>query len=486
MPKASNILNKNCKKNKNAMSQGVKLYDDMYEKTRKLLKDNNEMYQKVLKNIKGFVDTREIEHIIMAYYPNCIDDVSGELVFNEVKYKEYIDEFISKLSFDVKSSDKYQKLYEKNNSKDELGLNIFERYYYDTLEPYFDNVYKLLPKIEKLNYDIFTKVGKYSVYDFYLKTYAYRFDQGFFENISKPKNHYYFDKHYKNFDDVKQLKQEIFFNMISQYEYLDILKKEGIEKTLVDPMTGYMYLANFDKSAIDSYIKFMNDPSKLELEFDSELYSLLDDDVLNEQFRKKLELKLTLCSSNNNHNFKLKHDYDNIFIDGKRIEEYSLDSKEMWKIVAKKILEGNHAIEIVNVFEYDSKIKTEIIPVKFIHNNKEYNKVHYSWLQRFLNFVGIMHNTRNVEEIESNNFNEKQINSEERHKMINETILKDVLKYNDEASINNDVILGFECINKELNVYNKEAVDVVEINEKLEEKKEDVITINDKENIKIK
>ncbi len=486
MPKASNILSKNCKNNKNAMVQGIKLYEEVYAKTKKLLKDNGEMYQRALKNIKSLIDVREVEHIIMAYYPNCIEFVGNDIVFNEVKYKEYVDKFIYKLSFDVKSSEMYQKQYEKNSGKDKLGLNVYDRYYYDNLEPYLDNVYKLFPKIEKLNYLMFTKSGKYNVYDFYLKTYSYNFDQGFFENISKQRNHYYYDAHYKNFDDVKNLKQEVVFNMISQYEYLDLLKKEGIVKSLIDPMTGKIYLANFDKSAIDSYIKFMDDPSKLELEFDPELYKLLENDAIDEKFNKKLYIKLTLCSMNNNHNFKLKHDYDNVFIDGKRISEYSDDTDEMWKIVAQKILEGNHAIEIVNIHEYDSKVKTEIIPVKFNHNNKEYNKVHYSWLQRLLNFLGIMHNIRNVEEIENNNFNSKQIDIEERHRMINKTILEDVKRCNNEAMLAGDVILGFECENKELNIYNKEAVDVVEVNEKLEDKIVDVNSEKEIEQVKIK
>lgn len=113
MPKASNILSKNCKNNKNAMVQGIKLYEEVYAKTKKLLKDNGEMYQRALKNIKSLIDVREVEHIIMAYYPNCIEFVGNDIVFNEVKYKEYVDKFIYKLSFDVKSSEMYQKQYEK-------------------------------------------------------------------------------------------------------------------------------------------------------------------------------------------------------------------------------------------------------------------------------------------------------------------------------------------------------------------------------------
>ncbi len=474
MPKAIKKFKENMQNNRNQIEEGLRLYDEVKELTTKFLKENEEMYKRAEKNAKKFIDVREIENILMANYINCCDNINGTMIFNENKYKEYIDKFVMYLSFDVKESETYQKLYEKNSGLDELGLNVYDRYYYDKLEPYFDNIYKLLPKIEKLNYDMFTKNIKLSSLDFYLKTYSIHFDQGFFENLTNKKNHYYFDSHFKNYDDVKHLKREVYFNMIAQYIFSDDLKKDGLMHAPVDPDTGEMFLTNFDSSALDSYLEYMNDPSVYKVEFDKDLYRLLDNDAQGTTISPKIETKLSLFSFNNNHNFQFIHSYDNIFIDGKKITTLSDEPYEMWKILSKKILEGNHSVEIVDIHEYDSKIKTEIIPVKFKHNNSEYNKVHYSWFQRLLNFVGIMHNIRDVSEIENNNFIEQQRNSADRHKMINETILEDLKNYNEKATRLGKPILGYECSNKELNIYNKEAVDVVEVNQKIEDVKEDI------------
>ena len=468
MTRSKKTLLKNVNKNKEAIISGLKLYDDVYALTKKLLNDNKEMYDRVIINTKKFLDKREIEHIIMAYYLECFHNISTTPIFDENKYKEYIDNFLYKLSFDVSESEMYQKKFAKNSSKDELGLNVYERYYYDALEPYFDNVYKLLPKIEKINLDMFTKEGKYSQYHFFLKMYSYKFDQGFYENFKNDRNFYYYNAHYKNFDDVNNFKQEVFFNMLSHYLFNDILKEQDLMYCPKDE-NGVKFLTDFDESAVESYIAYLNNPEFLELQYDKELYRLLQTDEKGFIFDKLLSQKMTLFSWNSNNNFKLKNDYDCIYIDGVSIKTFSPDQNEMWRIVASKILEGNHAIEIVNVIEYDSKVKTEIIPVKFKHDNSEYNKLHYSWFERFLNFIGLKHSIRDISEIENNNFLDKQHTKEERYKNINLDILEKISKYNENAINSSNKTLGFECINQELNIYNKALVDVLEINDDIKE-----------------
>ncbi len=488
MPKTKKMINTNVKKNLKNFEIGCKRYEKISSYTDNYIRSNKERYEKVCKNAKKFIDIRELYNIFLPYYFACLEKNGKKTEFNKKKYDKYLDEFMDKLAFDPKDDPEFENSHKDDLKKDNLGLNKYERYYYDQIKPYYDNIYSHVLDYYNLDLKFMTRKSNFSVNDVFNIMYIYHFDQGLGLNISTKFNKEYYNETINTFKKSKFLSQFSTINANMALLLSDVLAKNNI----YDSQNPTKYDTHYSDKQIDAYLNYLTNPTKIELEFNPRIYDICEKENIDRD--DMLKIKSYLMNLVEIYNISPTENYNPtnralkcLFVDGKPVSSFSDDNNEAYTEFAKKVIEGNHAIELVELVEDNSKIIPRIVPVKIKHDQKEYNRKNYTLLDRILNFFHVKNNIRQIEKIENENFARQQINNEDRYKEIYTRIRKDIVEYNSKLK-REDVHLGFECDAKELNfefeIKNIISIDVLKNQNTIINKVED-ISINKEKNIEV-
>lgn len=466
MGKSTDIAKKNFENNINNAREGVQLFKDVKYYTIDVFKKDIKKKETAAENISRFLDIREFENLLIPFYFECIHLENGVVVLDKKKYENNINEFLDKMAYNPREDEAFKKAHKDDPEIDELGLEIYDRYYYNQLEPYFDKFYSYNEKANKANYDFLTKERKFSVEDFFALQFSYTAQQAIMQSVSNKYNKEYFSTRYKSYTDVQNFKIEDTLRFVK----VSYFSNELIDHDIEDINNTQKNKYEFDDEAVDIYLNYINDKSHIEMNFGDNLYSLLnleddDDDTfeITDYFEFKFEIFNTAqCQNFRKNNQVLK----SIFIDGVELDSLFDNKRKAYKYLAEKILEGTHAIEVVDFLEADGLVKPNIVPVKFKFNQKEYVRENYTYLDRFLNFLHIKNNIPDLNKNEKNNFVLQQQNALDRHKKICETIANDLKEFNKHIS-GDEGVVGFKSDFKELNFDRpvQRQIDVEEVKE---------------------
>lgn len=478
MSKAKKILENNMKKNLKNIQIGAARYEKIYRLTDNYIRKNKERYDQACKNVNNrFIDSRELASVIMPYYFDCLEYKDNKIQFNTKKYEECLDTFMDKIAFVPKGDPEFEEKHKDDKEIDELGLNKYERYYYDQIRPYFDRIYSQIPVFMELDKKFICKKSKISVLDAFNLMYTYHFAQGMDLNISNVYNKEYYDQTFSNYEKIKMYKTYTTINTHKSFA----LATELARYKIYDSNNVNMVDFKFSSDALYEYINNLKDPSKIEIEFNPSFYEILASDEIDNDdmtlIRDVLDKQFDLYNLSDCQNFKdVNRSINNIFVDGKPLSNGSKNKKECYLDLARKIMEGNHKIEIVDLVEANGKVIPNIVPVKIKHNQKAYNKENHTKLDRLLNFLHLKSNIRRIEKIEDRNFLDTVRTSDTRSEEIYNVIRERVAEFNSKEE-NKGKMLGFECPIKSLNFDVKEQKNNIIVN--------DVKNVNDIKNDEI-
>lgn len=449
MKKYKKIFEKNIEKNIDKVKEGIELYNKIYKIASDLVPITEKFKNNLKKIASKFIDTREVINMSMFFYYDSIENNE----FNEEKFKDYVSSFVELLGSNPVDNDELKDEFLANKDTDELGFDVYDRYYYESIKPYFDMIYKNQDNLEKSVFKVFKEKSKLTKDDFFTFMVLRGHDQGIVVNIGESYNKQYKASYFKKEDSLRLLKNSL-LNTMGQTTLRDAVMDYDIKFTN-DPNK-----VNLPEENINMVVDFYKNQDSLQIDVNPKVYQALRKKEPNKKefykYRDTYAYPMynffddTLISVNNTLQAKFKNDkFEHIFIDGVKLTEIEENSFTQSSYLAKAMCEGTHAIDTVVMLDDGNGVYPKIVPVKFNHNFKEYNKGHLGLWNRILNLFGIRDDIVDIEKIENKNFRNQQRNTKERYDKIYESLAKDIAKANEKS----EVKIEFRCPNEKYSIH---------------------------------
>ncbi len=443
MGKSTITLQKNVNKNVDAVKDGYKFYNDAHNYIYNLLmkdrsnmkkgEENNSKYDKMIKNVKRLVDTREIPHLLMPYLFSCLRYEDNDYVLDRDKFEKYANEFVDKLSYDF-------------SDRENVSVEEKNKYYYNAIKPYYDSYFAFTTELFKIQKDMYEHTKKHDKLVFAKLFYGFKTNQGYDRNITDDLNIKYYDDTYSTEQAARNFSYVRYLNYVASMQFHNAVVKGNTFKEMHKDLSPIEF--SIDKDVPDIFLNYLKDLHHVEINFDPSLYDAIHNPSVKESFfLSKLEPKMNMFYTVSKPHFHFYDNFNSLYVDGKKFTELAEENnRQPARYLTELILEGNHSFDMLDLESANNTISARIVPVKFKHDQKAYNKAHFSVFDRFLNFIGVKKNIRQYKKIEDENFKRSITNPNERFKKIYKSALEEVKKHNENLG-KFDIKLNFKCPN---------------------------------------